>query len=124
MKNPNVIISSAYGPIIINVNDTQVGKDIIQYGYWGFEEIALIRHLIDRRLEKDKTITFYDVGANIGTHTFAIAKEHSAKVTIRAFEAQRNIYNMLCGTIAINGITNVFCYHSAGSNTENAITEI
>jgi FkbM family methyltransferase len=124
MKNPNVVISSAFGPVIINVNDTQVGKDIIQYGYWAMEDIIIIKSLLDKLLESNEVITFYDVGANIGTYALAIAKMYSTKVHIRAFEAQRNVYNMLCGNIAINGITNVFCHHSAVSNVDNDKIEI
>lgn len=125
MKNPNVVISSAYGPIIINVNDTGVSKDIIDFGYWALDDIALIKALIDNSLEKKETITFYDVGANIGTYTLAVAKLYSPRAKIRAFEAQRNLYNMLCGTVAINGlIRNVYCHHNAVSNTDNETIEI
>jgi FkbM family methyltransferase len=50
---------------------------------------------------------------------------YSDKVKVRAFEAQRNIYNMLCGTIAINGLVkNVYCHHNAVSNTDDETIEI
>jgi len=109
--------------MIININD-YVGRYISQHGYWATEDIDLIKMLIDFQLKKFETIVFYDVGANIGTHTLAIAKVYSDRVKIRAFEAQRQIYNMLCGTMAINGITNAYLYNNAVSNTDNDTIEI
>ena len=123
MKNPNVVISSDFGPIIINVNDQFIGKSISQNGYWAIEDIKFIIQLLEFQIKKlNRNITFYDVGANIGTHSLAIGKHFSNQIKIRAFEAQRIIYNMLCGTIAINGLTNIFCHQLAVSN--NDILEI
>ena len=113
MKNPNAIINSDYGLIIININDTTIGKSISQNGYWAIEDINLIKMLIDIQLQRCNSITFYDVGANIGTHSLALSKCFPEKIKIRAFEAQRQIYNMLCGTVAINGLQNVYCHNIA-----------
>lgn len=44
MKNPNTVISSDYGPIIINLNDNAIGRQISQYGYWATDDINLITH--------------------------------------------------------------------------------
>jgi len=124
MNNPNAIVSSKYGPIIININDTHIGRHISHYGYWALDDIQLIKSLIEFQLKKFDTVVFYDVGANIGTHTLAIAKTFLNKVKIRSFEAQRQIFNMLCGTMAINGITNAYCYHTAVSELDGTILDI
>lgn len=113
MKNPNSLISSDYGPIIINVNDSVIGKHISMNGYWASDDIEIIKQLINFLLSKKESIVFYDVGANIGTHTLAIGKTFKDKVKIRAFEAQRQIFNMLCGTVSLNGLNNVFCHNLA-----------
>lgn len=113
MKNPNTVISSDYGPIIINLNDNAIGRQISQYGYWATDDINIINTLVNVQLDKFGQIVFYDVGANIGTHSLAIAKTHPDTVAIRAFEAQRQVFNMLCGTMAINGLSNVHCHHNA-----------
>lgn len=113
MKNPNTVISSDYGPIIINLNDNAIGRQISQYGYWATDDINIINTLVNVQLDKFGQIMFYDVGANIGTHSLAIAKTHPDTVAIRAFEAQRQVFNMLCGTMAINGLSNVHCHHNA-----------
>ena len=123
MKNPNVIISSDFGPIIINVNDKYIGKSIVKEGYWAKDDIELIIKIMTRRIKKlDRSLLFYDVGSNIGTHSLAIAKTFENKVKVRAFEAQRNIFNMLAGTMAINGLMNVWCHNVAVS--DGNITEL
>ena len=40
MPNPNVVISSDHGSIIININDF-IGRNIAQHGYWAKADIAL-----------------------------------------------------------------------------------
>ena len=113
MSNPNVLINSDYGSIIININDSVIGKHISQLGYWAKDDIDLIKELIDFLLTKKQSITLYDVGSNIGTHALAIGKTYGKKVKIRAFEAQRQIFNMLCGTVALNGLDNIYCHNLA-----------
>lgn len=116
MKNPNVIVSSDYGPIIINRNDNGVGKQICEVGYFSIDDVELMRQLIAHILVTKGSATFYDIGANVGTHTLAMAKCFGDKLKIRAFEAQRLIYYMLCGSSAINGITNAYLYLNAVSD--------
>jgi FkbM family methyltransferase len=116
MSYPNVLINSDYGSIIINMNDTVIGKHISQLGYWAKDDINLIKQLIDFLLTKKNTITFYDVGSNIGTHALAIGKTYGSKIKVRAFEAQRQVFNMLCGTVALNGLSNIYCHNLAVSD--------
>ena len=118
MSNPNVLINSDYGPIIININDSHIGRQISKLGYWAGGDIELIKQLIEFLLTKKESVMFYDVGANIGTHSLAIAKTFGAKVIVRSFEAQRQVFNMLCGTIALNGLSNVYCHNLAVSDGE------
>jgi FkbM family methyltransferase len=124
MKNPNALINSDYGSIIVNINDSVIGKHISQQGYWAKDDIELIKQLVDFLLKKNESITFYDVGCNIGTHTLAIGKTFGQKVKIRAFEAQRQIFNMLCGTVALNGLNNVFCHNLAISDGQSKSLKI
>ncbi|MEI8033153.1 MAG: FkbM family methyltransferase [Chlorobiaceae bacterium] len=116
MSCSNVVISSNYGPLIINVNDQVIANNVIRDGYFAIHDIQLIKLLIDELNKIYPEIVFYDVGSNIGTHTLAIAKIYQDKVKIRSFEAQRQIFNMLCGNMAINGIRNAYCYNNAVSN--------
>ena len=115
-KRTNRVEYSSFGPIIINVNDKFISKSIVDDGYWAIQDIDLIRKLIDVQLNETKVLTFYDVGANIGTHSLALSKIFKSRIKIRAFEAQRPIYNMLCGTMALNSANNVFCHLNAVSS--------
>lgn len=124
MSNSNVLINSDYGPIIININDASIGAHISKYGYWAKGDIELIKQLIGFQLSIKEKIIFYDVGSNIGTHSLAISKTFKEKVKVRAFEAQRQIFNMLCGTVALNGLSNIFCHNLAVSNEENITLKI
>lgn len=116
MATPNALIHSDHGPMIINIHDSVIGKYISQTGYWANDDIELIKHLIDFLLTQQESVIFYDVGANIGTHALALSKIFGKQIKIRAFEAQRQIFNMLCGTMALNGVTNVFAHQLAVSN--------
>jgi len=113
MGNPNVLIGSDYGPIIININDFGVGRGVSQVGYWSKDDIEIIKILINLILSKKESCVFYDVGANIGTHALALVKIFGEKIKIRAFEAQREVFNMLCGAVALNGLSNVYCHNVA-----------
>ena len=113
MGNPNVLIGSDYGPIIININDFGVGRGVSQSGYWSKDDIDIIKILINSILSKKESCLVYDVGANIGTHSLALSKIFGERIRIRAFEAQREVFNMLCGTVALNGLSNIYCHDVA-----------
>jgi FkbM family methyltransferase len=121
MASPNIVVTSSYGPIIVNVNDKFITKSIISNGGWAEHEIELIAQLVSYKLNLMKHIMIYDIGANIGTHTLALSKIFGDKVSIKAYEAQSAIYNMLCGTVALNNLRNVKCYNNAVSNTDHDI---
>lgn len=116
---PTRIVDSRYGPMIINANDQYVGRSLEMYGSWSQEDIDLIISLIDLLLKNKTCVTLYDVGANIGTHTVALSKKFGDQIKIRSFEAQRQIYYLLCGNIAINGLDNVTAHHAAVSDVSN-----
>jgi FkbM family methyltransferase len=115
MEKPNVISESLYGPIIVNVND-HIGQRVIQDGYWAIEDVALLREIASQIIEKKGGCIFYDVGANIGTHTLALAKLGN-NISIHAFEAQRWVYYMICGTVSLNSLSNVRVRNSAVGET-------
>jgi FkbM family methyltransferase len=124
MLNPNALINSDHGPIIINIHDTIIAKHISRFGYWSKDEIDLIKRLLDFLFLKKDFLVFYDVGANIGTHSLAIGKTYGSKIKVRAFEAQRQIFNMLCGTVAINGLDNIYCHNLAVSDKQGKSIQI
>ena len=54
-----------------------------------------------------------DVGANIGTHTLAMASLVGQSGRVLAFEAQRSVFQTLCANVALNSLDNVECVHAA-----------
>lgn len=102
--------------MIINANDKWIGPSIEQFGAWAADDIELIKSIVQIQLQELDHVRFYDVGANIGTHTVALARHFDTKISVRAFEAQRHIYHILCGNVALNGLDNVMCEHLAVSD--------
>lgn len=56
-----------------------------------------------------------DIGANIGSYTIPLAKQHTQFV-FHTFEVQRFVHLQLCTNIFINGLDNVHVHHNAISN--------
>ena len=121
---PNKLVTTHYGPMIINTNDEYIGRSLEQHGAWEADDIELLKSLVDILLADQDQVCFYDVGANIGTHSVALARHFGSKITIRAFEAQRQIYYMLCGNVALNGLDNVICEHAAVAERASSLTVI
>lgn len=115
-KFRNVLAHSDFGPIIINVNDDTIGACITKFGYWGTGDIQLIQGLLTAMYGTDKPMVLLDIGTNIGTHTLAFAKFPFPQLTVHGFEAQREIFHMLAGTMALNCLSNVRLHHTAVSN--------
>ena len=122
--NPNVVVQSAFGPIIINVGDRFISRSILDGKFWDEENITLLTRVARLLLRSRQRIRFYDVGANIGTHSLALAKLLGAAVDIRAFEAQPAVFHMLCGTLALNNLHNVSAQMNAVSNTDNEVIRV
>jgi FkbM family methyltransferase len=110
--------------MIINTNDKYIGRSIEQLGAWATDDIELIKSILDIQLENSSQVTFYDVGANIGTHTVALARYFGDRIRVRSFEAQRQIYYMLCGNVAINGLDNVICEYLAVSDVNDSTISV
>ena len=115
MRIPNVLVASAYGPIIVNFRDRYIGARIIEGGYALKGEIENLIKLCEALLSQGAPIAVLDLGANVGTHSLALAKTFDGRITVHAVEAQRQIFHMLCGTMALNGLDNVRCYRAAVS---------
>jgi FkbM family methyltransferase len=120
-KQRNVLSNSDYGPIIINKHDNTIGMCISEYGYWGSADIKLIESIINATRTPERPTCLLDIGSNIGTHALAFAKFPFPELTVHAFEAQREIFYMLAGTIALNNLSNVYCHHVAVSNVSGQI---
>lgn len=90
-----------HGLMLYNVNDVYIGRALALYGEYCEEEAALYRSLLR---EGDIVI---EAGANIGCFTLVLAGTVGAKGAVLAFEPQRQVFQMLCANLALNGVANV-----------------
>lgn len=95
------IIDTDFGKMMINKNDLYVGQLLDNYGEYCPAEVAIFKNCIS-----SESIVV-DVGANIGASTlpFAAMAKH-----VYAFEPHPELFNMLCGNLALNEIKNVTPY--------------
>ena len=107
---PNAIADIAetrYGRMIVPYHDTNQTPPLRSGGIaQQWYEIEYLESILKQR----PGAVFVDVGANVGTFSFAL-QPYCAEVY--AYEPQRIIFNMLAGSVALNGWTNVFCYNAA-----------
>ncbi len=108
----NVIVPTAYGTMIVNRNDWMevggerfgVGWDLMQGGHYVQPELDNLATLI-RMCRADPVVL--DIGANIGVHSLWFSSLVGAHGVVHAFEAQRIVFQMLMGNLAINSVENV-----------------
>lgn len=100
-----------HGIFAFNRNDRFIGRSLDLYGEWCELELDLLRGFIR------PGDTVVDVGANIGTHAVAFAGMVGKTGTVLAFEPQRLSFQLLCGNVALNCLTNVHCWQKAAGNS-------
>jgi len=98
----NAVVRAKHGYVLYNRHDRYIGRSIEQYGEYSELEVALLA-TICRRGD-------VDVGANIGTHTLALARLVGLTGRVLAFEPQRVVFQTLCANVALNSLTNVECF--------------
>ena len=106
-KSFNCLKKCRHGTMLYFVNDIFMGNSLNLYGEYCEGEMDLLKQII-----RPGDIVL-DVGAHIGTHTLFFAKTVGIRGKVLAFEAQRIIFQTLCGNIALNSITNTHCYNLA-----------
>jgi FkbM family methyltransferase len=103
----NTIKSCKHGVFLFNTNDTHIGQSLSEYGEYCEEEINLINTVL---LPGQTAI---DIGANIGTHSIAMARMVGPKGLVMSFEPQRMCYYSLCANVSLNNLTNIVCLQQA-----------
>jgi FkbM family methyltransferase len=92
-----------HGWFMYNRNDQFVGRSLDHYGEWCEAELEILTPL----LRPGRVVL--DVGAFIGTHTVFFAQKVGPGGRVYAIEPQRHAFQMLCGNVALNALTNVKC---------------
>ncbi|MEX1108933.1 MAG: FkbM family methyltransferase, partial [Dongiaceae bacterium] len=104
MTNQHIALKQCrHGSFMYNLNDRMIGAALDCYGEWCEGELALLAPL----LRPGRVVV--DVGAYIGTHTVFFAKKVAPGGHVYAIEPQRHPFQLLCGNVALNALTNVTC---------------
>ena len=107
-----IVLPTIYGHMIVNRHDTNQTNALLKTGgAIDHAEIGLLQQILTL-LGTDRWAI--DVGANFGTYTLAFASVlRHGRGQVHAFEAQRILFNMVCGSVALNGLLNVHCHNIA-----------
>jgi len=111
----NQVKDCKYGKVLFNTRDIYVGKSFELYGEFSDAEVELFQQMI----KPDDVVV--DIGANIGAHTLYFARAVGPRGAVLAFEPQRIVYQTLCANMALNSVTNAYCFHAAVGQTPGQI---
>jgi FkbM family methyltransferase len=102
-------LQTAHGPMMALVGDRFITRALELYGEFSHGEWALFAQMVKPGM------TVVEVGANIGTHSVALARA-CFPGTLYLFEPQQRVFQVLCANLALNGITNAIAYPEACSD--------
>lgn len=92
-----ILTGTQHGPTLVPPFDVYVSQSLIRTGVFSPSEFATWQsYLPDGG-------TVLDIGANIGAHTIPFAHAVGPSGRVIAFEPQRHLAYMLCGTVALCG---------------------
>ena len=107
-----IVVPTVYGRMLLNRNDINQTGALVKTGMApDHAEIVYLTQILDLIPEEKKVVI--DVGANMGTYTLAMAHHLGAAGTVYALEPQRLVFQLLCGSVALNSLPNVHCLHAA-----------
>ena len=117
-----VVLDSVYGKFIVARVCEYQAESLVKTGYTHIEsELNNIFAIVDT-LPADAVIV--DGGANIGFFTVPVAHRTQGRGTrIVSFEPQRQLFQALGGSLAINGYRHVYL-HNCGLGAEPGIAEL
>lgn len=113
------VVPTAYGPMLVNRHDINQTNTLFKTGRSvDHNDITMLAQIL-QLLGGNRT--FVDIGANFGCYALALARMVGPQGQVHAIEAQRIIYYLMAGTVAMNGLTNVFCHHLAMGDHEGQV---
>lgn len=107
MSDGNQLSTCRHGRMLHHAKDAVIGRSLDYYGEYFESEVEVFRHYLN---PGDVAV---DAGANIGSHTLAMARMVGAGGKVLAFEPQRVVFQMLCANMALNDVTWVDCHWMA-----------
>jgi FkbM family methyltransferase len=114
-----IVLPTIYGRMIVNRHDSNRANALLKTGRApDHGDIATLSNCLRLRGGQGMVV---DVGSNVGTHSLAFAAVIGEHRMVHAFEPQRIIFNMLCGSVALNGVMNVHCHNVALGDRDGRI---
>ena len=107
----NAAITTAVGQVIVNVNDVGIGRDLMNTGNSPEKGRNLLNLCLSQLIATRPRVVCLDIGAHVGTGTLQMAQAVGVTGKVHAFEAQRAVYYMLAGSVALNCLENIWCHH-------------
>jgi FkbM family methyltransferase len=104
------LMACRHGTMLFPRGDMFVGRSLELYGEWSEGEVMLFSNLV---VPGDHVV---EAGANIGTHTLALARLVGPAGRVWAFEPQKLVYQVLCANLALSEIENVEPLHAAAGS--------
>jgi FkbM family methyltransferase len=106
------IVRGRYGMIAYWDADLVIGASVAAYGEWFESEVEVFRAYCG------PGDTVVDVGANIGTHTMALASIVGSRGQVVSIEPQRPMHMLVCANAVMNGYLQVEPHRvAAGART-------
>ncbi len=99
-------VSTRHGPMLVLGGDVYVSRSLLVYGEYCPMEARALEGMIQPGM------TVIEVGANMGSHTVALARR-CAPGLLYAFEPQPRVFQILCANLAMNDVANVRAYPDA-----------
>jgi FkbM family methyltransferase len=103
----NRVTRTKHGLAMYNRHDKYVGRSLDLYGEYSSSEQDLFRQAVRPGW------LVVEAGASSGAHTLALSRCVGRTSLVIAFEPQRALFQVLCGNMALNSITNVECRREA-----------
>ena len=105
-----------HGMMLYNLNDELQGTMLDKYGEYSEAEVDAYQQVLRPGM------TAVEVGANIGTHTVALAQMVGPAGRVLAFEPQRSIFQMMCANVALNALEQVETHWAAVGSAPGEVT--
>ncbi|HEY2413449.1 MAG TPA: FkbM family methyltransferase [Pirellulaceae bacterium] len=103
----NRVTRTKRGLAMYNRHDKYVGRSLDLYGEYSTSEQDLFRQAVRPGW------LVVEAGASSGAHTLVFSRSVGKSGHVIAFEPQRALFQVLCGNMALNSITNVECRREA-----------
>lgn len=112
---PHILRRTRHGLMLYNEHDHYMATCLSLLGEYSEAEAAFLTN----NLRSGDVVI--EVGANIGALTLPMAQKIGPAGRLYAFEAQRQMFQLLSANMALNGLGNVHAHHMAVGSTNGQI---